>query len=343
MHTVIEGVYYAVGFSPDADSIKFKANNPAHWDKIETDHRARFERELKDGDGVVTIRLEGIDALETHYTPPNIAAPKGLSHQLKKVEKPSKGDHKQPAFLGDAATTTFLDFLGITAVTWRTWGRNTWIDHATINGQRADDKFEDALPGYIITDDVERNGRPLGWVFTGEPPVPDGAQLSRQAVGELVPHSANYHLVARGTVYPFFYMALPSAIRIPLMNAAKNAQANPDQEDVWTHDKTINGIHLPSMAVLHDDTVIYPYLFRRIVRHWYTQTMTRFYDGVRQGAAELPDGSDLSLDLDGFFDEGDPWVFVVSQQDFLHLSDILAVERHSLRLHTYPYDIVFLS
>lgn len=343
MYTLIQGVYYVVGMSPDADSIKFKATNPALWGTIKTENRKQLERELKEEDGVLTIRLQAIDALETHYTPPSVSTPRDLASKIKSATQPSKGNHKQPPHLGEQATNTFLDFMGCTDITWKRWGRNTWIDRATVQGRTVEDKFDDAIRGYVITDDVERNGRPLGWVFAGEPPVADGTMLDKKAVGALVGKSANHHLLLTGTVYPFFYMGLPGAIRIPLMEAAKQAQQNPDQVDVWLHDTTKNGVEIASLTSLYKDTVVYPYLFRRIVRQWYSKTLNRFWEGLRHDHNPLPDGEDLGLDLDGFFEDGDPWIFLISEQDFLHLSDILDVSSTSLKLHTYPYDIVFLS
>ncbi len=343
MYTLIKGTYYVVGMSPDADSIKFRADNPAHWQQIKTEYRQRFEQALQAEAGIVTIRLQAIDALETHYTPPALPAPKDLGSRAKTAKEPGKGSHKQPPRFGAMATNTFLEFMGVTEAKWRSWGRNTWIDEARINGVLVKDKLADAIPGYLIADDVERNGRPLGWVFIGTPPFADGAQLSKHEVGELVSASANYYLLRRGTVYPFFYMGLPGAIRIPLMQAAQQAQQNPDQDDVWLHDSTAQGVQVASLANLYTDTVVYPYLFRRIVRQWYAKTMTRFWQGLRDNHDALPDGADLGLDLDGFFEEGDPWIFVISEQDFLHLSDILDVRRTALKLRVYPYDIVFLS
>lgn len=343
MYTLIEGTYYVVGMSPDADSIKFKANNPDHWKAIQTDHRKRFEKALQEEDSIVTIRLQAIDALETHYTPPPLTTPKDIRSKAKAAKAPSKGNHKQPIHFGKQATDTFLEFMGVTDVKWKRWGRNTWIDTASINGKMVTDKLADAIPGYIITNDVERNGRPLGWVFAGTPPYPDGTPLTKQQVGELVSDSANHFLLQRGTVYPFFYMGLPGAIRIPLMEAAIQAQRNPDQDDVWLHDNTIQGIEVPSLTNLYADTVVYPYLFRRIVRQWYGKMMARFWESLRNNHDISVDEEDLGLDLDGFFEDGDPWIFVISEQDFLRLSDILDVRHRSLKMRVYPYDIVFLS
>ncbi|MEM6283658.1 MAG: hypothetical protein AAF787_15810 [Chloroflexota bacterium] len=347
MYTLIYGNYYVVGMSPDADSIKFKANNPEHWNLIATDNKKAFAKAINKEDGVVTIRLQGIDALETHYTPPTIPTPKDIREKARNTKRPAKGNHRQPHHLGEAATNTFLRNIGYTDIEWKSWGRNTWIDRATLNTTTGPvsitDKYGDALPGYIITRDIERNGRPIGWVYTGTPPANDGAQLTPQEVGELMPQSENYRLVKQGVVYPFFYMTLPAAMRKPIYEAAEQAQvAGGEAGCVWPHDNTINGVDLPDLPALHDEHAIYPYLFRRIVRQWYGKTLMQFWEALRRGD-DMPSFDDRSLDLDGFFDETNPWLFVISEQDFVRLSDVLEVEKNRLKLRVYPYDLIFLS
>jgi len=77
-YTLIKGTFHVVGQSPDGDSIKFRANNPARWDSLVTEHRERLNANLEKEDGVLQLRLQGVDALETHYSPPPISPPKDL-------------------------------------------------------------------------------------------------------------------------------------------------------------------------------------------------------------------------------------------------------------------------
>ncbi|MCA9913636.1 MAG: hypothetical protein KC496_09820, partial [Anaerolineae bacterium] len=81
-------------------------------------------------------------------------------------------------------------------VKWKRWGKNTWIDSAVIerNGRPTliDNKNEDRVPGYIITNDVERNGRPIAWLFAGNPALPDGSILSKEQLAEMGSESINY-------------------------------------------------------------------------------------------------------------------------------------------------------
>jgi len=85
--TLIKGTFHVSGYEPDGDSIRFKANDPAHWDKLagpKVELNARKHAQL---------RIEAIDTLETHY----------------------KGEH-QPLKFARAAMEFLLSGLGITNV-----------------------------------------------------------------------------------------------------------------------------------------------------------------------------------------------------------------------------------
>ena len=58
---LIKGTFHVVGYSPDGDSIRFKAKNPENWSKIKGSPPQLNE------DDHVQIRLIGIDSLETHF------------------------------------------------------------------------------------------------------------------------------------------------------------------------------------------------------------------------------------------------------------------------------------
>ena len=83
-YVVIKGSYQVVGYSPDGDSLMFRADDPTVWDKIITEETETVFRQkpasTKD-QGAVQLRLQGIDAPETHFRPsegvaPDIAATK---------------------------------------------------------------------------------------------------------------------------------------------------------------------------------------------------------------------------------------------------------------------------
>lgn len=58
---LIKGTFHVVGYSPDGDSIRFKANNPENWNFL-----AGIPTVLNE-ENHAQIRLLGIDSLETHF------------------------------------------------------------------------------------------------------------------------------------------------------------------------------------------------------------------------------------------------------------------------------------
>ncbi len=82
---MIKGSFFARGYSPDGDSTRFAADDPGLWRHLEG-RRVRPNRR-----GHVRLRLEGIDALETHFS-----------------ARGSIGDTHQPLALADAATDLAL-------------------------------------------------------------------------------------------------------------------------------------------------------------------------------------------------------------------------------------------
>ena len=70
--TLIKGTFHVANYSPDGDSIHFKARSNSYWKDLETIRR----KVQVNKNGHVQLRVEGADALETHY--------KGL-HQPKEI------------------------------------------------------------------------------------------------------------------------------------------------------------------------------------------------------------------------------------------------------------------
>lgn len=340
-YTLIKGTFHVVGQSPDADSIKFRAANELLWNQLDTDNREAFNRNITEGAGVVNLRLEGIDALETHYTPPKPREVIGADGKPIALPKP-KG-YSQPSSIGRLATNVFLDFLGVKDVKWRTFGKSVYIDEANCNGTLIKDKLKDAIPGFIISGDVEMNGRPVSWIFPGTVGADDGASLTREQLGQIVPKSANFHLVRLGMVYPFFFMSLPAAVRTPIAKAAQEAQSAAKSTampatgptNVWQFDYSTQGVNLTNIKVLTEEKAFYPYIFRKVIKHLGQVEAARFIKGTA--------ATDESVPLDGFFNDANPHVFVISEQDFLRLDDVLEAKGTTLKMRKQPYDLVFLS
>jgi hypothetical protein len=359
-YTLIKGTFHVVGYSPDGDSLMFKARNQARWDKIVTDHREMLEEKLTHEGGALQLRLQGIDALETHYSPGRLTTPPELKDkEIEDQEKPSPGDHKQPEYLAKLAAEELMSMLGVKRAEWRSWGKHTWVDKIYVEKRgrevAIEDKQEDALPGYIVTRDVDRKGRPIAWVFGGSARDRDGTQLTQARLLSRLEQSANYQLLRQGLVYPYFFMTLPGRLRDKLSEAAQLAQAEAatlarssqrellqEAANIWLYDKTDTGIKVTSISKIHDEYEIYPYLFRKLIKHWYRRNMEKYWDALRADRAYSLRGS-TRISLTGFFETGNPYIFVVSERDFVRLDEILSMKGNTLKMKKYPFDIVFLS
>ena len=359
-YLLIKGTLHVVGYSPDGDSMMFKAANPAVWDGLESENKSLFEEKLAKDNGAVQLRLQGIDALETHFAPMPLPTPPDLKPKEKGKEgKPVPGGYKQPAEIGRIATEGFMWLLGVKKAEWRKFGKTTWIAKACFeqNGQLVwlDKKQEDAIPAYIVTSDIEKNGRPIAWVFPGDTPDPDGTELTKDMLSSRLEKSVNYQLLRNGLVYPYLFMTLAGKLRDKLIEAVRLAQSDALQKkqslekpakipNLWVYDKSITeGVKISDLKNITDETEIHPYLFRKIVKAWYAQQMQSYWNALRENKSYVFDENDKSLTLNGLFEDGNPYVFVVSDQDFVRLSEIVEIKDNTLRLLRQPMDIVFLS
>ncbi|MFZ5593728.1 MAG: hypothetical protein ACOY4D_05630 [Pseudomonadota bacterium] len=171
--TLIQGHYRIVHAAPDGDSIKFYPNNPDLWQGmgVRTNHA-----------GGAQLRLDGIDALETHYQPKGGSL--GMLHQ--------------PALFAQASSTELLTFLGFKKV---------------VRGDReiVISAQPEQTPGFILTRFADTYGRSVAFAFKGSPGHPDGSAVTLDKV--LLRASANYHLLAQGLAYPTYYSKLYPDLR----------------------------------------------------------------------------------------------------------------------------------
>ncbi|MCB9110830.1 MAG: hypothetical protein H6634_06240 [Anaerolineales bacterium] len=229
-YLLIKGSMHVVGYSPDGDSMMFKAANPAMWDGLENENKEIFTEKLTKENGAVQLRLEGIDALETHFGPMPLPTPADLKSKEKekdKEKKPKPGSYKQPEELGRIATEAFMWLVGVKKPQWRKFGKTTWVAKACFekDGQEIwlDEKQSDHIPAYIVTSNIEKNGRPLAWVFPGDTNDADGSELTKEMLAERLEKSVNYQLLRYGLVYPYFFMTLAGKLRDKLIEAVRRA------------------------------------------------------------------------------------------------------------------------
>ena len=366
-YLLIKGSMHVVGYSPDGDSMMFKAANPALWDGLENENKEIFTEKLTKENGAVQLRLEGIDALETHFGPMPLPTPPDLKSKEKekdKEKKPKPGGYKQPEEIGRVAAEAFMWLVGVKKSQWRKFGKTTWVAKACFerDGQEIwlDEKQTDHIPAYIVTSNIEKNGRPLAWVFPGDTNDADGSELTKEMLADRLEKSVNYQLLRYGLVYPYFFMTLAGKLRDKLIEAVRRAQADGLQKrqsienstaertrkipNLWVYDRSVvEGIKIADLKNITDETEIHPYLFRKIIKVWYAQKMQGYWTSLRDRSPYEFDENDKSLTLAGLFEDGDPTVFIVSDQDFVKLSEIIQVKDNTLQLMRHPMDIVFLS
>ena len=94
--TLIEGTYKVIGAAPDGDSMKFYPKREQDWKLIGNPNPVRANQS-----GGAQLRLDGVDALETHYAPPGGGA---------------IGSVHQPLGLAHAAANAALEWLGFSSV-----------------------------------------------------------------------------------------------------------------------------------------------------------------------------------------------------------------------------------
>ncbi|EIV92090.1 hypothetical protein [Frankia sp. QA3] len=226
--TLITGTYRVVGASPDGDSVRFYPHNPQAFRRAGITVKANRA-------GGVQLRLDAIDALETHYAPPHAAR-----------------QWHQRAEFGRGAADALLHELGFRDVTRDARGTVTAATPTQTDG-------------YILTRFADKYGRAVAMAFAGAPPAgtKDGAAVFLDVDG--LHRSVNHRLLAAGWVYPTFYSKLYVDLRADL--AATTEAVRRAATGIWKLDATTSGFTVTSREQLTDDLVILPKLFRRLAEY----------------------------------------------------------------------------
>jgi endonuclease YncB( thermonuclease family) len=297
-YTLIQGTFHLVnqtqngspsGFEPDGDSIHFKPTNPALLDRLK-----RLDQPYRlTNIGSVNLRIEGIDSLELHYRPdgggPN-------SHQ--------------PRPLADDARDFLTAHLGLGVPAYSPPRR------VRIKPPVA----QDATPGYILSRSLEVHGRPVSFVFAGDPPQADGSQVFLTV--PMLENSLNFQSVLQGHAYPLFYDTLFVELREALAKAVQAARIA--GRGLWPQDVSQAGVSVTQQSDLENDGVIFPKLFRRL-----TDYLARGNVGVGGFLSSLADTDEQILDL--------------TDDNFTHFDTIVSVNTDTVSMTRAPEEVVFIS
>jgi endonuclease YncB( thermonuclease family) len=214
------------GPEPEGDTIKFRPDTPA---LVETLPRRSGVPADLNARGI-SVRLEAIDALETHF----------------------QETHQELAG-ANAARDELLRLLGFTNV--------RFFDDLPNKIQSAD---QDALRGHVLSNGIDANGRLIAFVYPGDHPGPDGTTVFVDPA--LVDQSLNAVLLAAGHAYPAFYATLPADLRTHLAAVSERARAAQPPVGLWPRSTADpNGAATIANLDAAEGLVIWPKLFRRIV------------------------------------------------------------------------------
>ncbi|MGJ4889237.1 thermonuclease family protein [Bradyrhizobium sp. HKCCYLR20261] len=236
---LIKGSFRVVGLSPDGDSIRFFPDQPDVMNGLPGGPDNQPQRPF------AQLRLEAIDALETHYA----------------------GRH-QPIRWARAARDRLLDFVGVTGVQWDATGST--IVAASDGTTR----------GSILSRAKDKYGRPIAFVFADELEGEDGSDV-RLDVAQLR-DSYNHLALREGLAYPTYYEGLFPDLRNEL--TAVTQQARADGLGLWPEDRTTSGVDATRLSVIMDDAPILPKLFRRLSDYMAAKgTAVGFRDALAAG------------------------------------------------------------
>ncbi len=193
-YKVIAGTFHVKGFSPDGDSIRFQAKDQTHWDFFTW----KGDAAKKKDDKRKQLRVESIDALETHY----------------------EGYH-QPRTFALAALESLLEMIGIKNVIYSL--SQTQIVDA-----------DDGKSGFIASASIDPFGRPVSYLFPKSANLTDGALMDSDSLP--IENSLNFELAREGLVYPTFYIGTDRAFAEKIR--AVVARARKTKRGIWSIDRT---------------------------------------------------------------------------------------------------------
>ena len=250
------------GPQPDGDTIRFEPNDLQLLYALR-----RFSGRAPDiRSNGINVRYECIDALETHF----------------------EGAHQNEA-LGFAARDQNLALIGYTNV--------TFFDDSPNIVSSVD---VDPLPGYVVANGIESNGRLLGLTYVGAPPAADGTRVFVDEA--MLNQSVNAKLVQAGLAYVEPYDTMPIAL-VSRMRAII-AGARSAGVGIFAAESVAVG-RSATIASLDDaqGLVMWPKLFRRLVTYfqegvtglsgfdaWIREDPVRRDDTLR-----LPDGEKANM------------------------------------------------
>ena len=208
-YTIIKGTFHVANYSPDGDSIRFEAHDKALWQRFPWSAGASQSPRKQ-------LRLEGIDALETHYE-----------------------ESHQPRAVALAALEVLLELLGIHDVIY-----NLAVTKIVAAA--------DGTAGYLAVLGVDGYDRPISLAFAGDTSLKDGAEVEFAKLP--MSRCANLQLLKLGLAYPTFYDSMPTGL-IDLF-AAEARKARSKKTGLWALDRSRDFAFLNAETITNDVVIL---------------------------------------------------------------------------------------
>jgi endonuclease YncB( thermonuclease family) len=250
--TLIEGHYEILGAAPDGDSVRFYPNKKEDWKVIRSGRPVQSNKR-----GGAQLRLDGIDALETHYAPTGGVL--GTTHQ--------------PLDLGHAASEALLDWLGFKDVE---RGKNETVTQGEPK----------QIQGHVLAKFSDTYGRCVAFAFKGKHPKKTGDDVFLD--GALLKQSLNYHLLQQGHAYSTYYSKLFYDLRREMTKAVNDAREH--KRGIWKSDKTMVGFKVADdVDEVQEEAFVVPKLYRRMMDYFALNGGDTSLDGFKEYLGERDD------------------------------------------------------
>jgi endonuclease YncB( thermonuclease family) len=134
------------------------------------------------------------------------------------------------------------------------------------DGNKVASSSPDRVPGVILSNMVERNGRPVAYLLLekASESLIDGSNIAIDV--DTLNQTLNCQLLAQGVAYPGFYDSIPAIHRQHLQTIAQTAKV--EKRGIWLVDRTANFMlrHVTDLTA-PSGQLIYPKLFRRGINY----------------------------------------------------------------------------
>lgn len=296
-YRAIQGKFVIIGKQPDGDSVRFIPDRRNAFRGLYRDDRIRPSRT----DGSVQLRFEAVDAPELHY-----------------------GRYAQP--LGDQARDRLLEWMGFEKV-----------EYVNRNEKQVKSSQPKSVPGVILTQAAETNGRPISYVLlaAAAKSLKDGDWV--QVDKDLLTQTLNHQLLAEGMAYYTVYTSMPQEHRDLLRQVATTARDK--ALGVWELDTSENFVLNDQDSIGPEGQLILPKLFRRCTEYLKDTTPDQeadraFRSPLKQWLLDHPRENDQVLLLDSV--EAMPSVEV-------QLSDLIRQSNRNIFFQPDLLDLVFVE